>query len=99
MERPVPVLRDNLVGRLMEAEREFRTALQLDPNSTTTLQIFAIYLAIQGRFDEASEQAQAVSRMMPASTLARVDLTLGAYSADLRLMLSLMRSAPSLRRR
>ncbi len=52
-----------------DAEREFRVALDLDPHSASVLQIFAIYLAIQGQFREAIERAEAAARLAPTSSL------------------------------
>lgn len=49
------------------AEREFRRAIELDPNSGTALQWYAELLAQTGRFDEAEARIQAALRVTSAA--------------------------------
>jgi DNA-binding winged helix-turn-helix (wHTH) protein/Tfp pilus assembly protein PilF len=58
-----------------EAEAEFRTALKLNPNSATTLQLFAVCLATRGRFDEALLSAEAAAKLAPTSGLIAFTIT------------------------
>jgi TolB-like protein/Tfp pilus assembly protein PilF len=50
-----------------EAEPEFRTALTLDPNLAETRQLYGLFLASQGRFVEAIEQADRAVDLAPTS--------------------------------
>jgi tetratricopeptide (TPR) repeat protein len=58
-----------------EAEAEFKTALKLNPDSATTLQLFAICLATRGRFDEALRSAEAAAKLAPTSGLMAYTIT------------------------
>jgi serine/threonine protein kinase/TolB-like protein len=49
------------------AEREFKLAIQLNPNYATTHQRYSLFLPIMGRFDEAIEQAKKARELDPVS--------------------------------
>ncbi len=53
------------------AEREFRRALQLDPQSTSSLQWYAELLAVVSRFDEAEARIREAQRSAPLSLIVR----------------------------
>jgi DNA-binding winged helix-turn-helix (wHTH) protein/TolB-like protein/Tfp pilus assembly protein PilF len=55
------------------AEREFRRAVELDPNSAAAHQIYAIYLNSMGRFDEAIAENKIAIDLEPASVLSHRD--------------------------
>jgi Tfp pilus assembly protein PilF len=52
----------------VEAEREFRRALDLDPNYVTAHHWYATFLMMLGRYPEALEQIERARRLDPAST-------------------------------
>jgi TolB-like protein/DNA-binding winged helix-turn-helix (wHTH) protein/Tfp pilus assembly protein PilF len=49
------------------AEREYRRAIQLDPNYATAHQWYAEFLALQGRFDEAFTEIERARQLDPLS--------------------------------
>jgi DNA-binding winged helix-turn-helix (wHTH) protein/TolB-like protein/tetratricopeptide (TPR) repeat protein len=57
------------------AEREFLTALSLDPDSAMTRQLHALYLASQGRADEAIREAKRAEALAPTSGLIAFSLS------------------------
>lgn len=68
----------------IEAEKEFSVALDLDPDSAVTLQLYAIHLGLEGRLDEALRRAKKAALLAPTSgmigyTLALVHLHAGNY--------------------
>jgi DNA-binding winged helix-turn-helix (wHTH) protein/TolB-like protein/Tfp pilus assembly protein PilF len=64
-----------------EAEKEFQTALSLDPDSATTLQLYAVCLATQARFEEALARAESASRLAPTSGLMAYTIALVHFHA------------------
>lgn len=55
------------------AEKEFRLAIQLDPNYPTAHQWYAEYLAWQGRFDEAFAESERARQLDPLSLIIATD--------------------------
>jgi DNA-binding winged helix-turn-helix (wHTH) protein/Flp pilus assembly protein TadD len=64
-----------------EAEKEFQTALRIAPDSATTLQLYAVYLATQARFDEAIQRAESAASLAPTSGLIAHTVTLIHFHA------------------
>jgi TolB-like protein/class 3 adenylate cyclase/Flp pilus assembly protein TadD len=56
------------------AEREFRRAIQLNPNSAKTRGKYAVLLNASGRFDEAEVELRRTLELNPLSPIAYVDL-------------------------
>src|SRR2546430_12115339 len=56
-----------------DAEREFKRALALDPDSTVAHQWYATYLTAQGRFDEAIAQIERARQLDPLSLIINTD--------------------------
>jgi len=50
-----------------EADREYRRGLELNPNYATGHQLYAVYLASMGRFDQATAEAQIAQHLDPIS--------------------------------
>ncbi|MBI5473605.1 MAG: protein kinase [Ignavibacteriae bacterium] len=57
-----------------EAEREFKRAIELNPNSADAYQMYAFFLAIQGRHDESIAASQRAVSLDPLS------LTINTYA-------------------
>jgi TolB-like protein/DNA-binding winged helix-turn-helix (wHTH) protein/Tfp pilus assembly protein PilF len=55
------------------AEREYRRAIQLDPNYATAHHWYAEYLAYQGRFDEAFTESERARQLDPLSLIIATD--------------------------
>jgi len=55
------------------AEKEFRRAIQLDPNYATAHQWYAEYLAYQGRFNEALSESERARQLDPLSLIIATD--------------------------
>jgi tetratricopeptide (TPR) repeat protein len=55
------------------AEKEFRRAIQLDPNYVTAHHWYAEYLAYQGRFDEAFAESERARQLDPLSLIIATD--------------------------
>ncbi|HEY6970920.1 MAG TPA: tetratricopeptide repeat protein [Candidatus Angelobacter sp.] len=55
------------------AEKEFRRAIQLDPNYATAHQWYAECLAFQGRFDEALAESERARQLDPLSLIIAAD--------------------------
>jgi len=55
------------------AEKEFRRAIQLDPNYATAHHWYAEFLAFQGRFDEALAESERARQLDPLSLIIAVD--------------------------
>jgi TolB-like protein/DNA-binding winged helix-turn-helix (wHTH) protein/Tfp pilus assembly protein PilF len=55
------------------AEKEYRRAIQLDPNYATAHQWYAEYLAFQGRFDEALAESERARQLDPLSLIIAAD--------------------------
>jgi tetratricopeptide (TPR) repeat protein len=55
------------------AEKEYRRAIQLDPNYATAHQWYAEYLAFQGRFDEAFAESERARQLDPLSLIIAAD--------------------------
>lgn len=62
-----------------EAEREFRTAIKLDPNYATAHHWYATFLMVLGRLPEALEQVNLAQQLDPASTAVLADKALILY--------------------
>jgi Flp pilus assembly protein TadD len=88
-------------GKFGEAERAYRTALQLDPENTTTMNNLAFLLAMHtDRLDEALALAERCHEAGPDSpdfndTLATVHEKLGNLTAALAILLDLVERDPS----
>lgn len=54
----------------VEAEKEYRRALELNPNYVPAHQFFALYLVGMGRFEEATEEAHRAQELDPVSPFA-----------------------------
>ena len=61
------------------AEREFRRALELNPNYATARHWYAEHLAFRGRFDEARVEAERARQLDPLSLAIAVDTALIDY--------------------
>jgi Flp pilus assembly protein TadD len=61
------------------AEREFRRAIQLDPNYATAHHWYATFLMVLGRSQEALEQIELAQQLEPASTPVLADKALILY--------------------
>jgi TolB-like protein/DNA-binding winged helix-turn-helix (wHTH) protein/Tfp pilus assembly protein PilF len=55
------------------AEKEFRRAIELDPNYATAHQWYAEYLGLQGRFNEALAESDRARRLDPLSLIIAAD--------------------------
>ena len=55
------------------AEREYRRAIELDPNYATAHHWYAEYLALMGRFDEASAEIEHARQLDPLSLIIATD--------------------------
>ncbi len=55
------------------AEREFRRAIELDPDYATGHQWYAEYLSLQGRFDEALAESERARQLDPLSLIIATD--------------------------
>jgi len=55
------------------AEKEYRLAIQLDPNYATAHHWYAEYLAYQGRFDEAFAESERARQLDPLSLIIATD--------------------------
>jgi TolB-like protein/DNA-binding winged helix-turn-helix (wHTH) protein len=55
------------------AEKEYRRAIQLDPNYATAHQWYAEYLAFQGRFEEAFAESELARQLDPLSVIIAAD--------------------------
>jgi tetratricopeptide (TPR) repeat protein len=55
------------------AEKEYRRAIQLDPNYATAHQWYAEYLAFQGHFDEALAESERARQLDPLSVIIAAD--------------------------
>ncbi|HET7208484.1 MAG TPA: winged helix-turn-helix domain-containing protein, partial [Terriglobales bacterium] len=55
------------------AEKEFRRAIELDPNYATAHQWYAEFLAFQGRFPEALQESERARRLDPLSLASATD--------------------------
>jgi TolB-like protein/Flp pilus assembly protein TadD len=64
-----------------DAEREFRRALELDDNDVPAHQWYALYLAAQGRLDEALSQMQYAKKLDPLSPAVQAALAYVYYFA------------------
>ena len=64
-----------------EAEKEFKTALSLNPDSAATLQLYAVFLATQGRFEDAIRRAEAAAALAPTSGLMAYTIALVHFHA------------------
>jgi tetratricopeptide (TPR) repeat protein len=62
-------------------EREFARALELDPNSATTILLRGFCSFLDGRFDEANRDLDRAEQLDPLSPIGPVMREIGAYSA------------------
>jgi TolB-like protein/Tfp pilus assembly protein PilF len=84
------------------ADREFRRAIDLNPNQATTRSIYADYLAIVRRPDEALAQAARAMELDPVSTqsqtfYARILMFTGRYDQAIARYRETLRSTPDQR--
>ena len=63
------------------AGKEFKRAIQLDPNYATAHQWYAEYLGFQGRFDEALEESERARKLDPLSLIIAADDGVILYNA------------------
>jgi Tfp pilus assembly protein PilF len=61
------------------AEKEYRRAIQLDPNYATAHHWYAEYLALQGRFDESSVEFARARKLDPLSLIIATDNAVMLY--------------------
>jgi TolB-like protein/DNA-binding winged helix-turn-helix (wHTH) protein/Tfp pilus assembly protein PilF len=64
-----------------EADKEYRRALELNPNYATGHQIYAVYLVAVGRFDQAIAEARLAQHLDPVSPFAYTTGCLVSYFA------------------
>jgi DNA-binding winged helix-turn-helix (wHTH) protein/TolB-like protein len=74
-----------------EAERHFRRAVELDPNSLPSVQSLAMILAWQNRFDEARQAVEAVPLKPDAPTAAEIAVSFYSRDYDRTIELALQR--------
>lgn len=65
----------------VEAESEYKRALQLDPNSALAHHEYGVFLRTAGRYEEAIPQAQRAWELDPLNVHARVGLGIALYIA------------------
>jgi tetratricopeptide (TPR) repeat protein len=65
----------------LEAEREFRRAIELDPNYAMAHSWYALNLLAMGRTDEAVVQAQIAHKLDPLSLIANTEVGWAYYSS------------------
>ncbi|HEY7307221.1 MAG TPA: winged helix-turn-helix domain-containing protein [Bryobacteraceae bacterium] len=65
----------------MTAEREFKRAIELDPNYATAHQWYSEYLSPMGRFDEAITEMQRAQELEPLSLITSTAMGLVFYRA------------------
>jgi TolB-like protein/DNA-binding winged helix-turn-helix (wHTH) protein/Tfp pilus assembly protein PilF len=63
------------------AEKEFRRALELDPNSVPAHDWYGLFLAFTGRFDEAIHELRYAERLDPLGVTVGCDMGLALYLA------------------
>ena len=63
------------------ADREFRRALELNPNYATAHQWYASYLVMMGRFDESTREIKRAQELDPLSRIINANLGLHYYYA------------------
>jgi TolB-like protein/DNA-binding winged helix-turn-helix (wHTH) protein/tetratricopeptide (TPR) repeat protein len=83
-----------------EAEREYRRAIELNPNYATAHQWYAMFLCTQGRFREAEEESQRAYRLDPlappiAMTVAEVLDYQGRYDEAIAQYKKLVEVSPN----
>jgi len=66
---------------LAAAEKEFKRAIELNPNYATAHQWFAVNLAVSGRFDEALAQVRLAQELDPLSPIIAVNVARIHYFA------------------
>lgn len=67
------LIRENHDWDWASAEKEFRRAIELDPNYVTAHHWYAEFLSFQGRFDEAIAESDRARRLDPLSAIIAVD--------------------------
>jgi tetratricopeptide (TPR) repeat protein len=85
-----------------DAEKEFRRAIELDPNDPQVRRWYANAYAVPGRFDEALEQIDKAQELDPSSNATLADKGLMLFNAGrtqegVALLKEVERSAPSFR--
>jgi serine/threonine-protein kinase len=65
----------------LSAEREFKRAIELDPNYATAHQWYGEYLTAMGRFDEAFAEMKLAQRLAPSSLIVNATLGWVLYNA------------------
>jgi TolB-like protein/Tfp pilus assembly protein PilF len=63
------------------AEREFRHAAALGPNSVAAHQCYGVFLSLLGRHQEAAEELRVAERLDPLSVLLGTQIALACYEA------------------
>ena len=66
---------------LATAEKEFKRAIELNPNYATAHQWYAVHLAVSGRFDEAFSQIRQAQELEPLSPIIAVNVARTHYFA------------------
>ncbi len=67
------LIHENFDWDWQSAEKEFRRAIELDPNYATAHHWYAEFLAFQGRFDEALTESERTRQLDPLSLIIAVD--------------------------
>lgn len=67
------LIHENFDWDWQSAEKEFRRAIELDPNYATAHHWYAEFLAFQGRFDEALTESERARQLDPLSLIIAVD--------------------------
>jgi serine/threonine protein kinase/TolB-like protein/Flp pilus assembly protein TadD len=83
-----------------EAEKEYKHALDLDPNYATAHHWYAVFLGRMGRFDECLAEMQTAHRLDPRSMIINTDiggmlLYKGAVQEDINQQRSVLAADPS----
>lgn len=75
------IVAENFDWDLKRAEKEYRRAIELNPNYSTAHQWYAECLAFQGRFDEALAESARALQLDPASLIVATDNGAALYFA------------------
>jgi TolB-like protein/Tfp pilus assembly protein PilF len=67
------LITENYDWNWQAAEKEYRRAIELDPNYATAHQWYAEFLALQGRFDEAFAESERARQLDPLSLIIAAD--------------------------
>ena len=85
---------------LATAEKEFKRAIELNPNYATAHQWYAVHLAVSGRFDEAFTQIRQARELEPLSPIiavnvARIHYFARQYDEVLRICRTILETEPT----